>query len=188
MIPVKNKIGGIVTGTVYGVAMLVVGVVIALVLISTIGDAGLLVGDDVKTITVTNESSIYINTTGYTLSGYNSSWNSISITNIINASNGTALVVNTDYTLTSGVLYNGSNAKTYTNVNASYTYGYDFVTDEEATITSMRYNVTDGIDEVSAKIPTILLIVAVVFLFGALILLIAQARRMGIGSSGSGGL
>ena len=47
-------------------------------------------------------------------------------------------------------------------------------------------NFTSGIDEVSKKIPTILLIVAVVFLFGALVLLVQQSRRMGIG--GGGGL
>lgn len=46
-------------------------------------------------------------------------------------------------------------------------------------------NFTAGIDNVSAKIPTILLIVAVVFLFGALVLLVAQARRMGISGGGS---
>lgn len=45
-------------------------------------------------------------------------------------------------------------------------------------------NLTDGIGEVSDKIPTILLIAAVVLLFGVLILLVAQSKRMGIGSDG----
>ena len=47
-------------------------------------------------------------------------------------------------------------------------------------------NFTDGIDNVSEKIPTILLIVAVVFLFGALVLLVQQSKRMGIGGNGGG--
>ena len=47
-------------------------------------------------------------------------------------------------------------------------------------------NFTAGIDEVSKKIPTILLIVAVVFLFGALVLLVQQSKRMGIGGGGGG--
>ena len=46
-------------------------------------------------------------------------------------------------------------------------------------------NFTEGIDNVSEKIPVILLIVAVVFLFGALVLLVQQSKRMGIGSEGS---
>ena len=53
------------------------------------------------------------------------------------------------------------------------------------TSTSMAQNFTDGIDEVSEKIPTILLIGAVVLLFGVLVILVAQAKRMGIGGGGS---
>ena len=50
---------------------------------------------------------------------------------------------------------------------------------------AMQGNFTAGIDKVSEKIPTILLIVAVVFLFGALVLLISQSRKMGIGGGSS---
>jgi len=49
------------------------------------------------------------------------------------------------------------------------------------TVYDMQANFTKGIDNISEKIPTILLIVAVVFLFGALILLVRNARGMGIG-------
>jgi hypothetical protein len=50
----------------------------------------------------------------------------------------------------------------------------------------LRGNWSDGIDNVSGKIPTILLIIAVVFLFGALVLLVRQAKEMGFGdASGS---
>jgi len=55
---------------------------------------------------------------------------------------------------------------------------------QDIAATEMSGNFTDGIDEISTKIPTILLIVAVVFLFGALVLLVTQARRMGVGSGG----
>ena len=58
--------------------------------------------------------------------------------------------------------------------------------DEQNATDNLISNFTAGIDEVSKKIPTILLIVAVVFLFGALVLLVQQSRRMGIG--GGGGL
>lgn len=51
---------------------------------------------------------------------------------------------------------------------------------------AMGKNLTAGIDNVSAKIPTILLIGAVVLLFGVIVLLVRQSQAMGIGgSSGS---
>ena len=53
------------------------------------------------------------------------------------------------------------------------------------TVTDMSLNYTAGVNEVSSKIPTILLIVAVVFLFGALILLVRNSRAMGVGGGGS---
>jgi Zn-dependent protease with chaperone function len=53
------------------------------------------------------------------------------------------------------------------------------------TASNMVTNFTAGLDNISAKIPTILLIVAVVFLFGALVLLVSRSRQMGIGAGGS---
>jgi len=50
---------------------------------------------------------------------------------------------------------------------------------------NMANNFTSGIDSVSAKIPTILLIGAVVLLFGVLVLLVARAKAMAMGGSGS---
>jgi len=49
----------------------------------------------------------------------------------------------------------------------------------------LNKNFTEGINNVSEKIPTILLIVAVVFLFGALVLLVRNAKVMGVGGGGS---
>lgn len=57
---------------------------------------------------------------------------------------------------------------------------------EKNAVGNMTANFTSGLDQVSAKIPTILLIVAVVFLFGALVLLVRQAGAMGIGGGNSG--
>lgn len=57
---------------------------------------------------------------------------------------------------------------------------------EKGAVGNMTANFTSGLDQVSAKIPTILLIVAVVFLFGALVLLVRQASAMGIGGGNSG--
>lgn len=56
---------------------------------------------------------------------------------------------------------------------------YDNASDRMAT------NFTQGIDNVSGKIPTILLIAAVVLLFGVIVLLVRQAGAMGIGTGGA---
>lgn len=47
-------------------------------------------------------------------------------------------------------------------------------------------NFTAGVDEVSAKIPTVLLIAAVVLILGILVLLVVAWRRMQISGGGAG--
>ena len=58
----------------------------------------------------------------------------------------------------------------------------------ENTSSDMAKNFTTGIDNVSTKIPTILLIGAVVLLFGVIVLLVRQSQLMGIGGGKSGSL
>ena len=106
MLKQRNKKGGVVTGTVFGIGGLIIGVIVILVIVSTLSNANL---------------------------------------------------------LTSG-------------------------SDEDNAVGNMTANFTSGINEVSAKLPTILLIVAVVFLFGALVLLVRQAGLMGIGGGQGGSL
>ena len=50
--------------------------------------------------------------------------------------------------------------------------------------THLIANFTSGIDKVSAKLPTVLLIAAVVLILGVLVFLWAQYKRMNVGSSG----
>jgi len=59
---------------------------------------------------------------------------------------------------------------------------YDNATDR------MAGNLTEGVDRVSEKIPTVLLIAAVVLLFGVLAILVVQARKAGMMGGGSGTL
>jgi len=56
---------------------------------------------------------------------------------------------------------------------------------EDTAADNMQANFTAGIDNISAKIPTILLIAAVVLLFGVLVLLVSKSREMGIGGGTS---
>jgi len=56
---------------------------------------------------------------------------------------------------------------------------------ENQTVSDMKANFSSGLDNISEKIPTILLVVAVVFLLGALVLLVRNANQMGVGGGGS---
>lgn len=98
----KDKKGGVVTSTIYGVGGLIIGVIVILVVVSTLNGANLLTANS----------------------------------------------------------------------------------DEDNAVGNLTANFTDGIGKVAAKIPTILLIVAVVFLFGALVLLVRNANLMGVGGGG----
>ena len=55
------------------------------------------------------------------------------------------------------------------------------------TAQSMAGNFTAGINSVSAKIPTILLIAAVVLLLSVLAFLVVKAKQMSLGAGGGGG-
>lgn len=64
--------------------------------------------------------------------------------------------------------------------------GANLLTDEseaDNVTTRMQNNFTEGIDNISGKLPTILLIAAVVLLFGVLVILVKQSGSM-TGSSG----
>lgn len=99
----RGQTGGLITGLVFGVASLVIGVIIALVIVQTLNDASLL-------------------TAGST---------------------------------------------------------------EEAAVGNLTANFTEGIDKISDKIPTVLLVAAIVLILGVLAILVGvwQRMRMGGGST-----
>ena len=98
----KGQTGGLITGLIFGVASLVIGVIIAFVIVNTLTDAELLSGDA-----------------------------NVSTTRLVS-------------------------------------------------------NFTEGVDEVSSKIPTVLLVAAIVLILGVLVLLVATWQRMNIGGGGQG--
>ena len=95
----KGQTGGLITGLIFGIASLVIGVIIALVIVSTLTNANLL-------------------TAGST---------------------------------------------------------------EAGAVGNLSANFTSGIDNVSAKIPTVLLVAAIVLILGVLVLLVGAWQRMRIG-------
>ncbi len=98
----KAQSGGLITGLVFGIASLVIGVVIALIIVSTLDNASL---------------------------------------------------------LTAG-------------------------SSEAQAVTDMAGNLTSGIDEISAKIPTVLLIAAIVLILTVLAVLVGVWQRMRMGGGG----
>ncbi len=96
----KAQTGGLITGLIFGIASLVIGVIIAFVIVSTLLDAGLLTGD------------------------------------------------------------------------------------ENTSAQNLGSNFTAGVDEVSSKIPTVLLVAAIVLILGVLALLVATWQRMSLGGGG----
>lgn len=191
-----NKKGGIVTDLIGGTGNLIILVVIVLVIISTILGANLLTATRTAK-TVTNESDytgavVFANRTGYTLadSGVSGSY---AITTVWNSSQYGAgsggynlTVATTQVSINSvGLLKNATNGE-YANISVSYTYS--LLSNEEAITNNLSSNFSKGINNVSLKIPTILLIGAVVLLFGVLVLLVSQAKRMGLFAGGGGSL
>ena len=55
---------------------------------------------------------------------------------------------------------------------------------EDYAVGNLTANFTSGIDNISAKIPTVLLVAAIVLILGVLVLLVAAWQRMRIGGGG----
>ena len=176
----KGQGGGLITGLVFGIASLVIAVIIAFVIVSTLTDADLLENGRTS-VTTTNESG-YINTTSYTLTNYNSDTSTaISITTAWIYTDGT-VIPTANYTLSSaGVLTNATDTE-YGYVNITYSVTTE--SDEEAATDNLAGNFTEGVENVSDKIPTVLLVAAIVLILGVLAILVGvwQRMRMGGGS------
>ncbi len=178
----KGQTGGLITGLVFGVASLIIGIIVAFVIVSTLGDAGLLTSGRTSA-TTTNETDGYLNTTGYTLSDFNSATTTaISITNAWNVTVPASpiLLLAANYTLDTdtGIV---SNATTTTYPDVNFTYSVTTESSEESSSDSLRGNFTEGVDNVSSKIPTVLLIAAIVLILGVLAILVGVWQRMRMG-------
>lgn len=178
-----NKKGrGLVQGIVIGVAALVISVIIAFIIVSNVAT----VDDDIAAtikVTSTNETAsgiTAVNGTTYTVT--EASKTGFAGFVVHELWNGTTLIGSGNYTVsaTAGTIV-GTAGRTdnYTGVTKlSYDYTW---TPTENTGDLMISNFTSGVDNVSSKIPTILLIAAVVLILGILVLLWNQYQRMGLG-------
>jgi len=168
---------GLIIGLVTGIAALIITVMIAFVIVSNVST----VDDDIATAisgSITNETGAYINSTGYTLDQAGLSGFSPTITTLFNATDDTSIATG-NVTVTSGVIYNAT-AVNWGDVLVSYTYTY---TPTEGASDNLIGNFTTGVNNVSTKIPTVLLIAAVVLILGILVLLWRQYQSMNIGGT-----
>ena len=180
---IKSKKGqsiGLIGGLIFGIASLVVGIIIAFVVVSTLTDADLLTADRTTT-TVLNEVG-HVNTTGYTLAGASVSDaidGTYTITGLVNYTSGDAVLVANATTSNAGIVTNSSE----TNYNnATFNYTYNVYGGSEYSASLLSGNFTEGVDNVSSKIPTVLLIAAIVLILGVLALLVGVWQRMSLGA------
>jgi hypothetical protein len=181
--------GGLITGLVFGIASLVIVIIIALVITSTMGDANLLTAGR-PSVSVVNESGIGINQTGDTLAGSavtNFVPSSITITTVFNETNGTVgyplLVTSANYSVSSTGVITSTTPADWNFTNANVSYSYNTYANEELSETALSGNFTVGINNVSGKVPTALLVAAIVLILGVLGILVEVWRRMQLGGS-----
>jgi len=178
----KAQTGGLVTGLIFGITSLIIGVIIAYVIISTLTEADLLTNSR-DTFSILLESG-NLNSTNYTLAEYSTSnviHSSFAISSIINDSGGLTIAV-ANYSLTNGVVENIS-GEFWNKVNISYTFTK--YSNEEVSSDALVSNLTTGINNVSSKIPTILLVAAIVLILGVLGLLVGMWQKMRMGGGGT---
>lgn len=188
---IPNKKGGLTFSTVIGVGGLIIVTIIMLIVVSTINGADLLGSQTVTSNTVVNETNGYINETGYYLGGvFNASRSNFAITAAYNVS-GTLLIPSGNYTVdsTSGLVTNATSDWSWSIQPINFTYTYDYTGSDTIyadVVDNMTGNFTSGIDNISSKIPTILLLLIVIALFAVLALLIRNTNILGsLGGSGS---
>jgi len=197
----SSKKGQITMQLVMGIAGLVLLLVIALLVVSTILGAGLF-ERTTGTINITDEgkglaiaSEINLNGTGYQLGNetFNASRTSYTIHSALNCSAAVCAPVGSG-----NWSINGSGLVTNTSVagNTSYnnmTYNYSFkYTEPRGAGENAGFNMSDnllaGVRNVNTKIPTILLIAAIVILFSVLAILVIRAKQSNMGAGANASL
>jgi len=171
--------GGLITGLVFGIASLVIAVIIAFIIVNTLTGANLL-EDNRVTTAVTNESG-WLNATAYTLDNAHANNLGYTLTALYNGGDDSEIpLANATVSATGVVTVIG-----VTDVSdALISYTYTTKTNEEVSTDTLSGNFVDGVDNVSSKIPTVLLVAAIVLILGVLVLLVSAWQRMRIGGGG----
>ena len=132
-------------------------------------------------LAVTNETGAYVNSSGYLLNGYNSSWSSITGDAVwVNVSGTPYLIPSANYTISNtGVLTNSTlvpNATEYNDAQVTYNYIYTYSTNMASSIIE---NVSSGIVIFFGSTGTIFSILIVVVIILAISIIIWAVGRFG---------
>ena len=166
---------GLVTGLVFGIASLIIGVIIAFVIVSTLTDSNLL---ERSVQTITNETG-FINSTGDALAGATAT-NLVSgtfiITEAYNYTSGNPITVTGNVSVSAAGTVTNASSTSWLNTTVSYTY--QIKSSEEVASDSLSANFSEGVSNVSGKIPTVLLVAAIVLILGVLAILVGVWQKM----------
>lgn len=149
--------------------------------------------DSSASLLVTNETNAWLNQSGYTLSGYNTSWSNIVFSAIWNTSasgNYNVTVLTPNASVSSGVVTNTSTLN-YNNASLTYTYTYTYTSTAETNAENIISNYTSSAVNAAAQFPTVgtilgvsLLILVLLALLVYVILKMSKVRGGGPGSFG----
>lgn len=178
---------GLLVGLVMAVTALIIGIIIALTITSTLSDANLLGSADTQTLSVINETDGFINITGYQLGTANSSRTNFAITESWNITTTPVLILAANYTVTNGGVVTNSTTLNFADVNFTYTFTFTnpFGSKEQESVDKLSANFTEGINRIGEKVPTVLLIMAIVVILSVLAILVGVWKRLNIGGQGT---
>ena len=178
----KGQTGGLVSGLIFGIASLVIGIIIAFVVVTTLSDAGLLTAGRTTDSFINETGWINATATAYTLDGAAGTLFAPGTFVISVATNATSGVVipAANYTVSArGVVTNVTGDFNFVN----FTYTHQNLTVTEISEAALSDNFSKGVDNISAKIPTVLLIAAIILILGILAILVGVWARMRLGGS-----
>jgi len=178
----KNKKGQIVFSLIAGISALIILSIVCLLIVDTLNGADLL--SQSASSTVTNETLTTVDDLGENLAYSTLSGVLCSVSYCINSTD-SVTVPAANWTATNcKVAYSGpAGAMNNTDWKCTYSYTWDGVS--QNSVNGMIANYTSGINNVSSKIPTILLVAAVVLLFGAIVFLVNRAKQTTGATGGS---
>lgn len=174
-----------ISGLIFGVATLIVGVIIAFVIVSNVGSIDDEIYTTVEGGTVVNETVTGFNeTVGDVLAKFGTV-NGVQCTGIavLNASNNVPIpTANWSITASTCNLL-GLNSNEYLGYNVKATYLWTYRATSEAS-SNMQGNFSGAVDNVSKYIPTVLLVMAIVLILSILGVLVVVWQRMRMGGGG----
>jgi len=178
----KNKKGQITSALIAGVAGLIVLIIVSLLIVDTLDNANLIPrtqsSASQNAATLIDGAGLSMTTCAATV--YDPAILTVTMTN---HSSG-ASVDAANYTFSDCVII-ATAASDLNNTLVNITYTFDYDGNSVQTVDDMIVNYSEGINNVSEKIPTVLLLAAVVLLFGAIVFLVQRSREVSRPTGGS---